>query len=396
MLTIKKKPKYDPSRIWLISNSGAIKSSESYLYPDIQSTSATEYYISDLARYMMNPSTIEIPKKLVGCEIYHVKPAGQRFKERLKRLFPGKKKDVPVEKDPPDEIIMARTEIKAPSRKDKHFVGHVRRINESLRPYDPLPAALARLEKNIVSDIIGICDDVDGSRSSLNIRGDIDNKINYVNQFHGKDVGVILNCAHISKGLFELRGFDFTSYDPNRSHRLVKYMEDGKPRACVFSANHKVDYYIEDLNTISYMHILDQAVKANRNFRDAVYQCIKGQATPLKLLFNKQFEIDYSKTALPKVYQSIMDSCDMGTVERQVVASSLNQMQFGIAFSYIPDADSGETKLFTHITVMHNVRALDPIKDNLPHIYSEINKRATISEAGHFYMLDTIRGYINA
>ena len=86
----------------------------------------------------------------------------------------------------------------------------------------------------------------------------------------------------------------------------------------------------------------------------------------------------------------------MGSVERKVVASSLNQMQFGIAFSYIPDADAGHTKLFTHITIMHNVRALDAIKDNLPHLYSEINKRATISEAGHFYMLDAIRGYINA
>ncbi len=396
MLTIKKKHLYDPSRIWVISNSGTIKTSESSLYPDMHPSSAIEYYISDFARYMMNPEAVEIPKKLVGCEIYYVKPAGLRFKEKLKSLLPGKKDDSPDEKVPPDEIIMAGPEIKAPTRQDKHFVGHIRRINESLRPYDPLPAALARLEKNSVSNIIGICDDVDGSRSSLNIRGDIDNKISYINNFYGKDVGVILNCAHLSKGLFELRGFDFTSFDPNRRHRMVRYMENGKPKACVYSANQKVAYYIEDLNVISYMHILEQAVKANRNFQDAIYQCIKGQAVPLKLLFNKQFEIDYSKTALPKVYQSLLDYSEMGSVERKVVASSLNQMQFGIAFSYLPDTDSGDTRLFTHITIMHNVRALDPIKDNLPHVYSEINKRATISEAGHFYMLDAIRGYVNA
>ncbi len=396
MLTIRKKQTYDPGRIWLISNSGLIKPSESCLYPDIQATSATEYFISDIARYMLNPNPIEIPKKLIGCEVYPVQPAVKRFKDKLKKLLPKKKGESSEEKDVPKEILLALPEIKAPSQKDNHFVSHINRINESLRPFDPLPAALAKLDQSSISDIIGICDDIDGSRSNLNIRGDIENKIKYINQFHGKDVGVILANAHISKGLFEMRGFDFTSYDPNRSHRLVKYIEDGKPKACVFSTNHKVDYYIEDFNVISYMHILDQAIKANRNFHDSIYQCITGKATPLKILFNKQFEIDYSKTALPKVYQSILDACEMGSTDRKVVASSLNQMQFGIAFSYVPDADTGQTKLFTHITVMHNVRALDPIKDNLPELYSEINKRATISEAGHFYMLDSIRGYINA
>ena len=58
--------------------------------------------------------------------------------------------------------------------------------------------------------------------------------------------------------------------------------------------------------------------------------------------------------------------------------------------------DSGQNKLYTQISVMHNVRALEPLKNELPQLYSEINKRASFSEAGHFYLLDSIRGYINA
>jgi hypothetical protein len=41
---------------------------------------------------------------------------------------------------------------------------------------------------------------------------------------------------------------------------------------------------------------------------------------------------------------------------------------------------------------MHDLRALDPLREELPLVYSEINKRAWASEAGRFYLLDAIKG----
>jgi hypothetical protein len=52
--------------------------------------------------------------------------------------------------------------------------------------------------------------------------------------------------------------------------------------------------------------------------------------------------------------------------------------------------------MFTDISVLHDLRALEPLRKNLPHVYSAVVKRAVISEAGKFYLLDSINGYSNA
>lgn len=396
MITLKNKQANQKDYIWLIADARLVKSPQSELYPQARADVATEYMISDLGRYMLNPSPIEIPKKLTGCEIHFIQPLASRIKKKARHLF-VKNKNAAAEKEAiPPRKVMAQQPIELPSNKDEHFSAHVCHINDILRAYDPLPKALSKCDESQILDIIGICEDMDGGCSSLNIRGNTADKIAYMNQFFGQKVGVILNSTHVSNGLFEMRGFDFKSYDPHRSYKLVKFIENGMPKAHVIGPDNKVDFVVGNYTLISYLQILDQAIRENPRFRDSLYQCMTGRATPLKILFNKEFEIDYSKTALPKVYQDIFDNCQVGSTERDVVTSSLNHLQFGIAFSYVPESDSGKNKLYTQISVMHNVRAIEPLKDELPQLYSEINKRATFSEAGHFYLLDSIRGYINA
>ena len=39
------------------------------------------------------------------------------------------------------------------------------------------------------------------------------------------------------------------------------------------------------------------------------------------------------------------------------------------------------------------MKALEPIRNVLPNIYSEINKRVCVSDIGRFYLLDSIKGY---
>jgi len=115
----------------------------------------------------------------------------------------------------------------------------------------------------------------------------------------------------------------------------------------------------------------------------------------LKIFFNKQLEIDYSKENMPYAYKSLFNSHDIKFGEKKKVADSLKQLQLGIAFNSVSVAGAGNRKLCTNISVMHNIKALDQIKNDLPWLYSRIEERVSFSEAGRFYLLDSIRGFQN-
>ena len=89
-----------------------------------------------------------------------------------------------------------------------------------------------------------------------------------------------------------------------------------------------------------------------------------------------------------------------GTLEahdkKTLVQPILNHLQIGISLSYVLLSDCPQEKMLTVISVLHDLRALEPLRKNLPHVYSAVVKRAMISEAGRFYLLDTINGYSNA
>ena len=88
-----------------------------------------------------------------------------------------------------------------------------------------------------------MCEDIGGNRSLLNLKGDINEKIGYMVSYLSKDVGVVLEKARVSDGLFEMSGFDFSSYDAKNSHRLIKFFSDGKTKCCVIGFDGKVEYW---------------------------------------------------------------------------------------------------------------------------------------------------------
>ena len=141
--------------------------------------------------------------------------------------------------------------------------------------------------------------------------------------------------------------------------------------------------------------MLEQSIRTNPQLNDSLTLCAKGNAKALKLIFSHQLNIDYSENFLPLTYKEVFEKYKLGLNERAIVLNSLKNFQLGISFNFIPQTGSIEEKLITNISVMHDFKALTPIKDNLPYVYSEMNKRATISELGKFYLLDSIRGCIN-
>ena len=144
------------------------------------------------------------------------------------------------------------------------------------------------------------------------------------------------------------------------------------------------------------MHLLEQSLNSNPSLSHAFNLCSEGQATPIKLFFNQKLEIDYSKAALPGIYQDVFKTLNVELNKKNLVKPILNYLQIGISLSYIMLSDCHRDRMHTDISVLHDLRALEPLRKNLPHVYSAVVKRAVISEAGRFYLLDSINGYSNA
>lgn len=391
MTAWEKQPSGQESQIWIISKGRYIDVDLGRVVQGKTTGPIKEYRISDIARYLLSPDPIEVEKRLLGCEVHFIPTAMERFRKKLKQALPGRLKTWIRAKAPAPELILTGQKEPGYEPRDIYLKRHADRIHELIRPYDPVFKRLEALNPLKINEIVGICQDAGGNRSHLNIPGSADEQIRYVINHIGTPVRVVLEKAYMAEGLFELKGFDFTGYNPDNSHRLLKFVLNGTSRACILNADHNV-CWIADVKLVQYMQLFEQSIRNNVRLRDSMQKCVLGQARPMKLLFNNQLEIDYSKSNLPSLFKEIFDAQNMGNREKAEMVRYLNQLQIGVAFNYVPTGLSSERNLHTDISVMQDVRALDPIRKERPHLYSEMAKRASVSEEGRFYLLDSIRG----
>jgi hypothetical protein len=384
------------NKVWIIS---AGRNSDIDLDRIVEGEAAgpcKEYRISDLGRYLLNPNSIEIKKKLIGGEIHTKLGPLKKLRKALCKILPGASRRLKNHPLLSPEVVVSHYKLQVPPLKDSHLESHLNQIVDQLRAYDSVTKRLSELDPRKIFQIVGICEDVGGNYSYLKLQGSIEEKIKYLGNFISKEVGVILNKAYISEGLFELRGYDFLSYDPIQQFRLITYNAGGDQNACVLTPNNTVDFYIANCRLLKYMHLLEQSLKSNPSMGDVFTLCQEGQATPIKLFFNKKLEIDYSKAALPEIYEDVFKTLNVELNKKNLVQPILNHLQIGISLSYVLLSECQQDKMHTDISVLHDLRALEPLRKNLPHVYSAVLKRAMISEAGRFYLLDTINGYSNA
>lgn len=388
----------DPSgrpNIWIVSDAGSSSFDLSSLEKVPDEGTLREYQISDIARYLLNPNSIEIKKRLIGCEVHLRKRRLTRMKEALARLFPRRIRQWINAEPIPPKVLLSNCKLKIPYLKDCDLREHFSAIYELLRSYDVGIKKLQRLNPRKIAHLIGICEDVGGNLSYLKLQGGVEERIKYVATYISKDVGVVLKKAYQADGLFELRGFDFTSYQPDRSHRLLSFLTEGELRMCVLDRDDNIDFWIDDGQLLKYMQLLEHSIKANPNLKNAFHLCSSGQARAVKLFFNNNLDIDYSKTHFPKVYLEVFNTHNVGFNQRNLVKPSLNYLLIGVSLNYVPLSDNGHDQLVTHISVLHDLRALESLKSNLPQVYSEISKSAFNSEAGRYYLLDSIEGHSN-
>ena len=387
---------YNNSKVWIISEGRFSDVDLDRIVEGPVSGSCKEYKISAIGRYLLSPSAIEIKKKLIGGEIHYKLSTGKKIRKALHKILPGSKKRLQTSSWLSPDVIVSRYKLAIPPLKDPHLESHLNQIVDQLRPYDSVARKLVQLDPRKIIQIVGICEDIGGNYSYLKLQGSIEDKIKYLGNFISKDVGVVLSKAYVDEDLFELRGYDFMAHDPEAVYKLITYHSNGIQKACVLTESDKIDFYIKDGHLLRHMHLLEQALQSDSSFNRAFHLCLEGQATPIKLFFNKKFEIDYSKVALPEVYLDLFKSLNLEPNKRNLIQPILNHLQIGISLSYILLSDSEQDRMHTDISILHDLRALEPLRKNLPRVYSELEKRAMISEAGRFYLLDSINGTSNA
>jgi hypothetical protein len=355
-----------------------------------------EYRISDIGRYLLNPRSIEIKKKMIGGEIHYRQAGLAKIWRRLRKILPfGAKGDRQTAGLSP-EVIVSRFKLRIPTMRDPMLEAHLNNIYDLLKAYDVFAKRLDQLDGRQILQVVGICEDVGGNYSYLKLQGDINEKIKYLSNYVTKDVGVILNKAYVAEGLFELRGYDFRSFSPAKSYRLFAYKSGGEPTACVINGRDQIEFHLNDCHLIKYMHLLEQALKCDPDLCESFGQALEGQTQPIKLFFNKKLEIDYAKSPLPATYQDLFQKLNVSLTQRNLVKPMLNYLQFGVSLSYMFEEDRRDDRMFTHISVLHDCRALDPLRKNLPEVFAAMLNQGTVTEAGRYYLLDAINGFSNA
>ncbi len=376
--------------IWIISSGKAINLDPSSICEEPVSGPVTEYKISELGRYLLDPNPISLEEKVVGCKVTYRKKSGGALRRFTQKFFSGKDKSA-EDSGPEVEEIISSSKTGDPNFDDKHLNAHFKTISAMLKPYDPVKNRLSELDKDRISDITAICEEIGHSRYPLNLQGSIEEKINFVSNSLSRKAKVVFNKAYMLNGLFELRGFKFDNFNPDTFYRLIRFTQNNKPRYYVVDANFKFKFWSNDNMLVNYMHILEQTIESDPKLKEALMLCVKNNAKPLKLFFSNKLDQQYSGIYLPTTYREVFNSINVSHNEKETITKALNDKQNIVFFNYIPWGEDGEQKLFTNISVMHDLRALDTIKSQMPQLYSEINKKARISDAGRLYLMDSIR-----
>ena len=372
---------------WVITEAQPVRMDPSAFDPEAEKGIVKEYRISEIGRYLLNPGPIEIRKRLIGCEAHSV----TTLRERVMRRLPvwGKARR------PKPEVLLSGLKLKLPSFRDPDLNAHFNKMVDELRGFDPFAKKLARLDSRRLSQLVGICEDIGGGYSYLKLQGTPDEKVRYLSSHAGRAVRVTIHRAHVSDGLFELRAYPATGFNPDHSFRLYAYSREGQPAACVLTGIGSLDFRLPDPQAVKYLGLLEQVRSSSPEFRRCFDACFAGRCRPVRLYFNRQLEVDYSKANLPEIYRDVFRSSATAPSGRNLVKPVLNYLQVAVSLSYLPPPDS-DPRLHTHICILHDLRALEPLRKSLPAVYAEVSQRAFSSEAGRYYVLDSITGTTHA
>lgn len=377
--------------VWIISSG---RSTE--LEPDIQESEhlparVHEFQVSDIGYYLLSPRPIKVAGNLIGCEVHYRSGFLSNLRRRLGRWRqPTEKKDHTHGSIVEEWTISNAVDLK--NVRDKALASHLGVIVEDLRPFNPILKKVAALDLNDIDDLAGITQDPAGTKTRLILKGDLEEKRDYLLEHLLKDVPITLRNAYLAEGLFEMRGYHLPDYQSVREHRLVKYAVEGQSRAAILGTGNRIDAHISDMNRLRYVRIFERAVRTDEKMADCIRQCVRGELIPLKLFFNDRLKIAYSDQQLPNAFHRLFKEQDVRPVVRDMVVHSLKKGQIGVSLSYLPANPHGRQQTHATVSVMHDIRVFESLKEEDPTVYREIQSRAGVRDNVPYYLLDSITG----
>jgi hypothetical protein len=269
---------------------------------------------------------------------------------------------------------------------------HIRHLYDNFRPFDSFHQNLEKIDTGRLAQVTGICEDDAGYRSPVAIDGPPAQQLDFVRRFAGRQIEVRLKRPYIADGLFEMKGFDFVNFDPRVQYRLIRFVQDGTPKACVTEDDHTIAFWLDDIKLVNYLQLFQHCIQHDQHMRESLHNCIRGKAAALRLMFNHRLEIDYSRAPLPAVFQEAIGEKQLAGHSDHLIKQNLNHYQVGVSFNAMTLQAGGGSALRTHISILQNLRALEPIKDRLPNLFAAMAERSAQSEEGNFYLLEAISG----
>lgn len=350
-------------------------------------TTAREYRISAIGHYLISPAAFHVRKRLAGCEIHwNVSPL-IRWAQPLLKLMgkqdAGRRPFLSLTMDFPRPAV---------SPADPNLRQHLDRLYDGLHPFESFHQTLEKINPSQVAYAAGICEEDAGYRSPIAIDGNPEEQLDFIQRHVGREIDVRLKQAHIADGLFEMKGFDFIHFDPRTHYRLISFVHDGVSKACVLNDDHTIAFWVDDVKLVNYLQLFEYCIQHNQRMRESLNHCIQGKAAALRLMFNHHLEIDYSRAPLPPVFQEAIGGTRLADHSDRLIKQNLNLYQIGVSFNAMALQAGGRSELCTHISILQNLRALEPIKDRLPSLFAEMARRAAQSEEGQYYLLDSICG----
>jgi hypothetical protein len=377
----------DLEKLWVVSPPRTARFAIDYPGMEKVPTTVREYRISAIGHYLVSPAALDVRRRLAGCEIHWQVSRISRWLSPLRRLA-GKKG---AGSRPPLSLTM-NFPSPAASPFDANLKRHIDLLYDSLRPFDLFFQALGGIDPGKVDRVAGICEDDTGLRAAVTFTGAPWQQLAFVRRHAGREIDVRLERAEFADGLFEMKGFDFINFNPRTTYRLIRFEHDGRPKACVLNEDHTIAFWLDSVKLVKYLQLFEYCIQHNDPLRESLIQCIQGKAAALRLMFTPRMEIDYSRAPLPAVFQEAIGRTRLADPQDRLIKQNLNQYQMGVSFNAMALQESGRSELCTHISILQDLRALEPIKDRIPDLFAKMAQGAAQSEEGRFYLLESICG----
>ena len=242
------------NKVWIISDGRIINLDLGSITTEQVSGPVTEFRISEITRYMLNPASIKLEEKVIGCKVnYKVPPSGviKRFFNKLTFKKEGSSKTA----DAFTEDILSTSKLDPPSFEDAALNLHLIRVNEQLMPFNPVRKKLSSLDRDRINEITATCEDIGRNRYQINLQGSINDKINFILNSLTKKAKITIKKAYLLNGLFDFRGYLFESFNTSNDYHLIRFSQNNKIKYCVLTHDYKFDYWVDDNALINYLHL---------------------------------------------------------------------------------------------------------------------------------------------